>query len=252
MLDRQLVEACLYNFLGYGNINGRYWFIGTEEGGAEIWRPGIGTKTHEESLSVRKSFMPSMDLRHVWEDCYGIPLEGFQGPTVWRYIAAFLIYAEGCPSDEEIRSKISCFLFKKQRLGSPNGNHFLGELYPLPKESKNSIKRYKDFWQTVQEYHTEVKDRRLDLFTTALKNSPDVRFIVSYEETASQLLRKHFAVADEIRKEVPLNVNKGRYFHRSKITMPDRQPLELIETPFFGQGRLSYRDIREIVRHVEV
>jgi len=75
---------------------------------------------------------------------------------------------------------------------------------------------------------------------------------VSYEETASQLLRKHFAVADEIRKEVPLNVNKGRYFHRSKITIPDRQPLELIETPFFGQGRLSYRDIREIVRHVKV
>lgn len=252
MPDRQLVEACLYNFLGYGNINGRYWFIGTEEGGAEIWRLGIKTKTLEESLSLRESFKQSMDLRHVYEDLYGIPLKDIRGPTVWRYIAAFLLYAEGCSSDEEIRTEIHRFVFKDKRLGSPNGNHFLGELYPLPKESKNSIKRYKNCWRTVQEYHAEVKDRRLDLFTTALKNSPNVRFIVSYEETASQLLRKHFAVADEIRKEVPLNVNKGRYFHRSKITMPDRQPLELIETPFFGQGRLSYRDIREIVRHVKV
>lgn len=34
----QLVRSCLYNWLGYGNINAPVWFLGIEEGGAEIWR----------------------------------------------------------------------------------------------------------------------------------------------------------------------------------------------------------------------
>ena len=42
----KLVPSCLYNWLGYGNPNGQVWFIGTEEGGAEIWRQQ--TKTLEE------------------------------------------------------------------------------------------------------------------------------------------------------------------------------------------------------------
>ena len=38
MSFQKLVRSCLYNWLGYGNLNGETWFIGTEEGGADIWR----------------------------------------------------------------------------------------------------------------------------------------------------------------------------------------------------------------------
>lgn len=51
---RGLVESCLYNFLGYGNLNGNTWFLGVEEGGAEIWR--FQKKTLEESLALRRDF----------------------------------------------------------------------------------------------------------------------------------------------------------------------------------------------------
>jgi len=60
-----LVPSCLYNWLGYGNLHGHVWFIGTEEGGAEIWRQQ--TKTLEESLNIRSHFNLNMDFIDVWE-----------------------------------------------------------------------------------------------------------------------------------------------------------------------------------------
>lgn len=46
MVSESLVKSCLYNWIGYGNINSPIWFIGIEEGGAEIWREK--TQTLEE------------------------------------------------------------------------------------------------------------------------------------------------------------------------------------------------------------
>ena len=66
-----LVRSCLYNWLGYGNPNGVVWFVGTEEGGAEIWR--IPTQTLEQSLMKRSTFSLAMDFREVWENQYQIP-----------------------------------------------------------------------------------------------------------------------------------------------------------------------------------
>jgi hypothetical protein len=33
-MENDLIEACLNNWLGYGNINSPIWFLGIEEGGA--------------------------------------------------------------------------------------------------------------------------------------------------------------------------------------------------------------------------
>jgi len=66
MTFEDLVRSCLYNWLGYGNLNGKIWFIGTEEGGAEIWRQS--TKTLEESLKLRSSYNIAMDFKTVWEN----------------------------------------------------------------------------------------------------------------------------------------------------------------------------------------
>lgn len=56
-----IVEACLYNWLGYGNIGGRVWFIGTEEGGAEIWKQK--TVSLEESLKIRQYLFRPLYVR---------------------------------------------------------------------------------------------------------------------------------------------------------------------------------------------
>jgi len=49
MISWDLVEPCLYNFLGYGNLDSPVWFIGVEEGGAEVWRKE--TLTLEDSAA---------------------------------------------------------------------------------------------------------------------------------------------------------------------------------------------------------
>ena len=37
-MNRKTIEPCLYNFLGYGNLNGSTWFWALKRSGAEIWR----------------------------------------------------------------------------------------------------------------------------------------------------------------------------------------------------------------------
>lgn len=148
MTFENLVRSCLYNWLGYGNLNGKIWFIGNEEGGAQIWRQS--TKTLEESLKLRSSYSIAMDFKTVWENKYGIPLESFTGPCVWRYMAAFLLALD----DKVVSTEtVNNYVFHEKRLGSILSNHFMCELLPLPKKSKNDISDYKTIFRTIEEYH---------------------------------------------------------------------------------------------------
>ncbi len=157
MSFQKLVRSCLYNWLGYGNLNGETWFIGTEEGGAEIWRQK--TQTLESSLNHRRHFSLSMDFKTVWEDIYGIPLHSFKGPCVWRYMAAYLLSSDGYELNQE---RINNYVFVEKKLGSSNSNHFMCELLPLPKRSKNDIQDYQSIWKTIKAYHREVIPRRFE------------------------------------------------------------------------------------------
>ena len=147
----RLVRSSLYNWIGYGNVNASVWFLGVEEGGAEIWRHR--TKTLEQSLEIRSKFHLQMDFRHVWEDLYNIPLSSWTGPNVWRYIAAFILEFEGRDATVE---NINDYIFYAKQLGRESSNHFLGEMMPLPKPSKKSIKPYESIWSSVNDYYDEV------------------------------------------------------------------------------------------------
>jgi hypothetical protein len=54
------VKPCLYNRPGYGNLDGPLWFVGVEEGGAEVWR--YQTLTLEESLRLRAGYRLAMAM----------------------------------------------------------------------------------------------------------------------------------------------------------------------------------------------
>lgn len=120
MVSESLVKSCLYNWLGYGNINSTVWFIGIEEGGAEIWREK--TQTLESSLKNRKDFSISMDFYNVWEDTYGINLNNFRGITVWHYIVSFILSFNGVERNtERIRDYIfydKCISFHNTTIGA--------------------------------------------------------------------------------------------------------------------------------------
>jgi len=232
MTFEDLVRSCLYNWLGYGDLNGKIWFIGTEEGGAEIWRQG--TKTLEESLKLRSSYNIAMDFKTVWESKYGIPLESFKGPCVWRYMAAFLLAL-----DDKIVSTetVNDYVFRDKRLGSISSNHFMCELLPLPKRSKNDISDYKTVFRTIEEYHREVIPKRFQLIRKTLIENRGVDLIVSYERLLSDRFLKYFEKNRELLKT--WNYKKESYA-LYKLELNKNRTIKLLTTPFFGNGQISY------------
>lgn len=230
-----LVNDCLYNWLGYGNLNGPIWFMGMEEGGAEIWRQR--TKTMTESLSIRGSFSLSMDFQHVWENLYNIPLETFKGPNVWRYMAAFLLSLEDIePSSENIRE----FVFEKKKLGKLDGNHFLCEFLPLPRQSNNSIDEYKEIWNTNSEYINELAPKRFELIKNVLTECNNVKLLVSYDKKFTDSIINNFESINVLSWENPQN----KSYELKKLNISDNRILYLLKTPFFGQGQISYEGLK--------
>jgi hypothetical protein len=239
----KLVRACLYNWLGYGNVDGSIWFIGVEEGGAEVWRNQ--TRTLEESLYLRSNFGLSMDFKYVWEDLYSIPLESFKGPNVWRYAAAFLLEYEGLPSSPE---HINDLIFKSKHFGIKEGNHFICEMFPLPKQKKDSIVDYNSIWRTLDEYYNEVEDKRFELITNTMKDS-EVELIVSYDRTLNSNILNYYSEK--------INVVQNWEFGQEayslyKLDLIPEKTVHFLSCPFFGNGRISYDGIKDAANKVKM
>jgi hypothetical protein len=225
------VRDCLNNWLGYGNPNGKIWFIGTEEGGAEIWR--TGSKSIEESLSIRRDFGISMDFKHVWEDLYNVPLNNFKGPSVWRYVAAFLLLSEGKKIEKDT---INSYIFEEKRLGSENSQHFMCEFLPLPKPKKFEIKPYSSIWATNEKYRDEVMPKRIELINNTLMENESVRLIIVYELYKEMVSKLNTNPVDEW---VYCKESQKEKYELRKILLGSRN-VYLLSTPFFGNGRITY------------
>lgn len=237
-----LVRSCLYNWLGYGNPNGYVWFIGTEEGGAEIWRHG--TKTLEQSLQLRSRFRLHMDFVEVWENHYDLPLSTFRGGNVWNYIAAFLLSLE---RKSATPSSIHDFVFVQKKLGRSQSEHYLCELYPLPKPSKNKIEPYQEIWHSVHQYQNEVSQKRFELIWENLIEHSNVRLMVCYERDLMKWIKLN--LDNSIIHLKDWNYQNQKYqLYQIQLT-PERM-IFLLSTPFFGQGQISYAGIADCVEKV--
>jgi hypothetical protein len=240
-MDKQLVKSCLYNWLGYGNINSQIWFIGMEEGGAEIWRHK--TVTLEESLRLRSNFLLAMDFRFVWEELYLIPLNAFKGASVWSYMAAFLLSLNKIePSTQKIKN----FIFKDKKLGSTKSNHFMCEFLPLPRQTNNSIKEYQDIWPTNQAYLQEIMPKRFELIKANIINNSNIKLLVSYDRKFTRLFNQYFSpnMIMEWKDE------NQKFYRIHRVNLSDERVVYLLETPFFGNGQASYEGLIEAVHRV--
>lgn len=262
IVDRELVHKCLYNWLGYGNPNGKYWFIGTEEGYAEIKDEGNKNKdnsrllTLEESLTIRSGFDGVMDLGHVWNDLYNYPLSSIR-TSVWNYMAAMVLESEDIKITElskvERRQVLKGFI--AERLGRLESDHFLCEFYPLPKKNQHRIEPYQSIWKNIKAYYSELKTKRFRIVLDTLKENPKVEAIVCYDKEFSKVLLEQ--LDDMIDKG---NVYKGTYTLKSKekvftiypvFISPGRR-VHFVSCPFFGNGNMSYEGISKIVESLEL
>ena len=248
-VKKKLVDQCLDNWLGYGNPNGKVWFIGTEEGGAEIWR-SFKTQSLESSLVIRKDFKLQMDFVDVWEQLYQIPLSNFKGPSVWSFIAAFILEFGNQAADPK---SVKEYIFTNKCLGRPHSDHFLCEFLPLPKRKKNEIEPYKMIWETVAVYRAKVEESRFEKILRTIKSNANVKLLVSYEGTLSAKLSKMFEREgiEELESFGNARNESSKKYSIHKIQISPQRDILLLKTPFFGNGCISYGDISKAVQKIK-
>lgn len=242
-VSKSLVQDCLYNWLGYGNPNGKYWFFGFEE--SEYPRSWFeNAETLEDELRLRSEFDLVTDFQHTWEDVFGKPLDSFSRSFTWNYQAAFLLGAE----DEPVSShKTKKFVFQDAKLGRSNGNNLSAELLPLPKSDVNGTGPYSHIWSSSQEYMRDVIPGRIDLITSTLEANQNVEWVVVYGQNnrTAQLLRSEY---ENKEKESWQGLEHSRPFTRYNLFTGGNRTINLIHAPFFGQGRTSYENVADAAR----
>lgn len=232
-----VVRSSLYNWLGFGTLAGRYWFVGREESIA------LSKCTALEDWGAyferRATFDRATDFRWTWEEQFGRPLETF-GTTTWHYQIAFLLAFHDMPISSE---RVKRILAYDPRFCRTFSNHFSGEFFPCPKSSKNTIAPYEHIWDSVADYHNEVAPGRIDAFTAALEANPTVDWIITYSPAFVEYITDVYVTT--VRRRWP-NLAMDPIVHSELSVGPDRT-VQLVETPFLGYGRISYDDIKQVV-----
>lgn len=239
-ISTDTVRSCLFNWLGYGNVEAPIWFIGMEEPGAEN-----DIKALEESLKIRSQFEWQMDLCRVWEDLYGIPLEAFKDEQVWKYMAAFLLEFE---EEEATIENIEEFIFGQKLLGREEGDHFLAVFSPLPKKKKKSIEPYQSIWENIDSYEAEITDKRLDLMKETIINHQEVQLLIAYDPVFVEKWVNRDS--EDIRKISSWQL-KQESFNLYKMKVSEKRFVYLLSTPLFESGHISYKGISDCVKHIK-
>jgi hypothetical protein len=126
--DDALLDEFAHNFYGYGNYNGRYWFIGMEEGGGDSFAE-VSQRLHTWADRGKR------ELEDVAEYHAAIGMTYLFGerPTLqrtWAKLIRILLSQDGAvPTTEQVRE------YQRTALGRPEGDTCLVELLPLPSPS---------------------------------------------------------------------------------------------------------------------
>lgn len=134
-------------------------------------------------------------------------------------------------------------------LGRTNGNHFLCELFPLPKPAKNTIQPYEAIWSSVKNYHDEVLEKRFELIKTTIMNNPQVQLIISYEKGLVELMQQNLS---SLLEQISAWKYESQQYSLFRLTLDAGRTVFLLSTPFFGQGQISYDGIKDCVKHLRL
>lgn len=247
-VSQDIVRKCAdTKWIGYGNPNSSVWFLGAEEGGAEIWRVRNKAPISEKllsSLALRSGFQKAMNFHEVWRSKYGLSKEELvqivRRGNVWRYIAAFSSFRDNV--DKKINADLLTQFIMNPNFGSHSQDYFICELLPLPKRGRDHFPTtYQHVWSSIEEYHREVAPKRMQIIAGELRVREKVKLLVSYDKEFTKLL----LVKSKQYRSIP---DADTKFPIYSIYLQGRtSPLTLLVTPFFGQG-LSYGKVRQAAK----
>jgi hypothetical protein len=244
----------LENFIGYGRKDAEIIFFGLEEAGG-------GIRNLKKRLEI-----PDYD----YLDCKRIHIDHFQvskkyllhsdDPAikvkfqpVWRYMSYIMLKLDNIESSEIFKDDGKLLRdYQNNFLGSISDHRktLLTEIYPIPCSSLKlwgtSKESYKDiipFYQDKAEYRTKVIKKRVETFKELI-NSPEfkAKAIICYGQS-------HWKEFKAFLKEFDVNFTKMNLNKRSEIGQIKNTKIFL--TPFFGNGRVSYSFLDELVQEIK-
>lgn len=261
MNAEKLVRSCLYNWLGYGNPDAETWFVGSEEGGAEIQKKGSSYTEAElrRNLRTRSEFGKVEDFHRIWKTVYGYG-DSFADlvrnrNNVWRHIAAFQLYKEGKISTSTpsniVAEKVTAYLLKD--FGSRKDRLFFCEFLPLPRTGWADFPdMYQEVWASPDHYADEVAPKRLYLIRQALLQSKKVKLVVSFGLKFTVAFLKQYPVNRQGENGFPTTLLKqwaprhNEKYALLSVNLENGRTIKFLKAPFFrhylgyGKNGLPY------------
>jgi len=192
-LNRADLEHRIDNFIGYGNFQGEFWFIGFEEGCSDkldnirfrLKFPGIqDIKLAHEKLANNVSFYKKNN-----------PLKWFGDENkfqrTWGTLIKILLVAKGNFTEAiSIGTKFNSELLKEAKdyqstkWGREDGETLVADLLPLPSSSsrvwnKGYVNSGIDCLKSKSSYIRAVKDKRVELFKNLIAEYKP-RVVIAY------------------------------------------------------------------------
>lgn len=228
----------LLNFLGYGNIQGNFWFMGMEEGSG-------GSDDLEVNIQARIKFSDEiMDLQEAHDENFlgwkywdiNQPIKRF--PSVWVYMARIVrALGEEKAADWWDTKKAKDYIREHLGRKHENGDTFLTELLPLPKRQASKWPELyeKTFgFKQRQDYEMKITpERKLKIKTLLESKKP--KYLFCYGET-------HYLHYKEIFKSETWNK-----LPETKFEIAHNENTEVILSPFWGNGRVGYKQIKVLI-----
>lgn len=237
----------LESFIGYGNPNSKYIFIGIEEAG------DINYCMKRLEFYEEHNQLEYLDLKdfHIFKDGENDLFSREMKASIqckqliWNFICYLIFRLEG-KSEKEIKKDRNWLIreYINQKLGSiNNGETLLADIYPIPfKKDKKFPEEYRNSfgYESKKSYREKILPTRIKAFKKLL-GSRNGKIVICYGERYWPEYIKFFKGFDIEFKDhccfkIGVNQKNGSIF---------------CLTPFLGQGHMSYKKMDTLISLIQ-
>jgi len=239
-LNEDLLSDYMDSFLGYGNIQGSYWFVGMEEGGGKTC-PEIAQRITQWENRGKQPLEDLFEYHLGINELRWFGRDARLQPT-WNRLIRILLASKGMfPDKEQVRA------YQSAQLGRHENEVGLLELFPLPSQSRSTwiyprCSRNLNL-RSREEYERLIGPKRAQKFhNLILEHRP--AFVIFYGLDHMDWWRK---IADTRMKAMTVQ-KKTAYFGRMDTTI-----FAAVQHPVArGITHAYFHEIGQMLRKIEV
>lgn len=251
--DNKLLHDYMHNFYGYGNLEGKFWFIGMEEGGGTTAEE-INSRLDQWNLAGKPTLLDNYEFHKSITDNTGKSFDFlFKGKKskyqrTWGGLIKILLNytSESDVTLNEVKE------FQSNQLGRFDSNNCLMEVFPLPSPNAKDF-NYTEWTNNTltsrETYKLDIKDLRTKTLKNLIgKHKPSfVVFLSSdkeYEEYWTEVSGVDFNKVNSITIDA-----KGKKVTKAKIARNSDTVFAVIHHPVFpGVSNNYFKKVASEIR----